>query len=117
MPKSLAIWDIGACLRSATATTSRRNSSGNALGMVSILPVRCESLQIRSQPRLGQSRHPKTGVGCACVDTCREDGARWAEQTPLDGTRPSGLQPVGWVRMFLSGLGSHVSKPTVQNYP
>jgi hypothetical protein len=40
IPKSLAIWESGASLRRATATTSRRNSAGNALGMVTFLPVR-----------------------------------------------------------------------------
>src|SRR6266511_5140319 len=40
IPKSLAIWDIGASLRRATATTSRRNSRGNAFGIDCLLPVR-----------------------------------------------------------------------------
>jgi hypothetical protein len=34
----------------ATATTSRRNSMGNAFGMLNILPARTESSQVRSQP-------------------------------------------------------------------
>src|SRR5437764_11031811 len=39
-PKSLATWLIGACQRRATATTSRRNSSGNGLGICCLLSVR-----------------------------------------------------------------------------
>jgi len=39
-PKSVAIWDIGASPLRATATTSGRNSMGNALGMLIILPAR-----------------------------------------------------------------------------
>src|SRR6266571_1348615 len=40
IPKSFAIWDIGTSLRRATATTSRRNSRGNAFGICCLLPVR-----------------------------------------------------------------------------
>ena len=55
IPKSLAICDSGASPFRATATTSRRNSMGNALGMMNILPARSKSSQARSQPGWGQS--------------------------------------------------------------
>ncbi len=56
IPKSFAIWDSGASPLRATATTSRRNSRGNAFGMLNILPARNTSSQARSQPIWGQSR-------------------------------------------------------------
>ncbi|MEX1092732.1 MAG: phage Gp37/Gp68 family protein, partial [Acidimicrobiia bacterium] len=46
-PKSRATWLIGASCRRATATTSLRDSSGNAFGMVSFLPSEGESSQVR----------------------------------------------------------------------
>lgn len=56
IPKSLAIWEIGASCFRATATTSRRNSTGKGLGMLNILAARTESSQVRSQANKGQSR-------------------------------------------------------------
>ena len=55
IPKSFAICDNGASPLRATATTSRRNSRGNAFGMANILPARNKSSQARSQPSWGQS--------------------------------------------------------------
>src|SRR6202042_1126709 len=55
IPKSLAICDSGASPLRATATTSRRNSRGNAFGMANILPARTKSSQARSQPSWGQT--------------------------------------------------------------
>ena len=62
IPKSFATRLFGASLRLATATTSRRNSSGNALGMSTFLPVRSESSHVRSQPNLGQSPNPRPSL-------------------------------------------------------
>src|SRR5215831_601617 len=42
IPKSFAICETGACPLRATATTSRRNSIGNGLGTLIILPARTD---------------------------------------------------------------------------
>lgn len=55
IPKSLATCAIGYSRLRATATTSRRNSAGNALGITITLPAR-PSLTNRSQPYPGQTR-------------------------------------------------------------
>src|SRR5690606_6685875 len=55
IPKSFAICANGASPLRATATTSRRNSAGNAFGMTDILPARNRSSQVRSQPNRGQT--------------------------------------------------------------
>ncbi len=55
-PKSLAIWVMDASPLRATATTSRQNSSGKALGMMNILPpARIKSSQAKCQSNLQQS--------------------------------------------------------------
>ena len=71
MPKSFAIWRSGASPLRATAITSRRNSGGNGLGTMLILPARPEASQVRSQPNRGQNqesldelRSLVTAVGC-----------------------------------------------------
>src|SRR5690606_35599180 len=56
IPKSFAICANGASPLRATATTSRRNSAGNAFGMTDILPARNRSSQVRSQPNRGQTQ-------------------------------------------------------------
>ena len=56
-PKSLAICVIDASPLRATATTSRRNSSGKGLGVMNILPpARIKSSQAKCQSNLQQSR-------------------------------------------------------------
>ena len=52
-PEILRDLRAGASPLRATATTSRRNSIGNAFGMINILPARTKSSHVRSQPNQG----------------------------------------------------------------
>src|SRR2546423_82451 len=90
IPKSFAICAIGAWPLRATATTSRRNSMGNGLGMSIILPARTNP-HIQGVNRAGGS--PERFIGTPrreCLDHLLITGARHLADEAF-GTAPSSV--------------------------
>ena len=88
----------------ATATASRRNSGGNAFGMMVIFPARNGSSQARSQPSWRQSRSRPRRRGCyrpgdprrrrRTVAAALTPRSRDRQRGAGDPARPGGLP--GW---------------------